>query len=73
MKFPAVLGVPVIVPALSLRRTPAGSCPEASEKLYGAVPPLTFSVALYAAPTTPDGRVAAILRLGAGLEPEPLG
>jgi hypothetical protein len=45
LKLPVELGVPEIAPVVELRSTPVGSWPEATEKVYGCVPPLTLSVA----------------------------
>jgi hypothetical protein len=40
---PAVVGVPLICPAL-LSVNPAGNAPEETDQLYGVVPPLATSV-----------------------------
>jgi len=53
--FTAVVGVPEITPA-ELNAKPAGSVPELSNQVYGAVPPVAASVTLvYAVPTVPAG------------------
>ena len=49
---PAVVGVPLIWPAL-LSVNPAGNEPEEIAQLYGVVPPLAANVAVYAVPTVP--------------------
>jgi hypothetical protein len=46
LDVPLAAGVPEIVPELSAKPSPCGRAPEAIEKLYGAVPPLTFTVVL---------------------------
>jgi len=48
------VGVPVMVQfAFSVR--PTGSAPEATEQVYGAVPPATPTVPVYGTPTVPAG------------------
>lgn len=42
--------------------SPAGSFPQEIEKVYGAVPPLTFSVALKLTPTVAPGSVPESVR-----------
>ena len=59
---PLVLGVPEIFPLPPLSETPAGSWPELTENLYGAVPPVAVTVALYAVPTVADGSEALICK-----------
>jgi len=60
----AAVGVPVIVPVAAFNKSPAGSVPLVNDQLYGVVPPVAASVALYAAPTSPVGSdVVVITRL----------
>jgi hypothetical protein len=49
------VGVPVIAPELAFRVRPLGKEPEASDQMYGVLPPVAVSVALYADPTCPLG------------------
>lgn len=46
LKLPLAPGIPEMVPEVSLRSTPWGSAPDATAKVYGAVPPVTATVAL---------------------------
>jgi hypothetical protein len=57
LEVPAVVGVPPITPVADKLR-PAGSVPEDTHQLYGAVPPVAVSVWLYAVPTVPAGSEA---------------
>src|ERR1019366_3874080 len=50
LEVPAVVGVPEITPVEVFSVSPAGSVPEVSENLNGAVPPVTFMAAEYAVP-----------------------
>lgn len=52
-KEPAVVGVPVIAPVVALRVRPGGSEPDATENLYGKVPPVAMTVEEYGTPTSP--------------------
>src|SRR5262247_3467281 len=52
---PAAVGVPVIAPVLGVSVSPAGSVPLASAQVYGGVPPLAATVALYGWVTVPPG------------------
>jgi len=52
---PAVVGVPVIAPALE-SASPGGRVPDEIAHVYGGIPPLAASVCEYAAPADPDGR-----------------
>src|SRR4029453_14299485 len=47
-------------PAPTATDTPAGSAPLTIVQLYGGVPPLAVSVALYALPMAPGGSVAVV-------------
>ena len=49
------VGVPPRAPLALLNVMPAGSVPAVSAQVYGAVPPVAASVALYGAPTWPFG------------------
>ena len=60
---PAEVGVPEIV--LPERLKPAGSCPLATDHVYGGVPPVAFSSCEYATPTVPGGR-EEVVRFNAG-------
>jgi hypothetical protein len=44
---PVVVGVPEITPVLDVSARPAGSAPDISDQVYGAVPPAADKVALY--------------------------
>jgi hypothetical protein len=62
---PLTVGTPEMVPA-EFRMRPGASCPEVIDHLYGAVPPLTCNVWLYAVPTITEGSTeAAIVNGGA--------
>ena len=54
VKAPAAVGVPVIAPVDAFSDSPAGNVPLATEKISGDVPPLTPTVALKAAFTSPE-------------------
>jgi len=66
-KVPDAVGVPLIVPVL-LRERPLGK--PLADQLYGETPPVTASVAEYAVPTVPAGRVVVEIVSGAGEEAE---
>ena len=51
--LPAVVGLPPITPVDALMLRPVGS--PVADQVYGVVPPLAATVALYAVPTTPPG------------------
>jgi hypothetical protein len=69
-ELPLAVGTPEMIPA-ELRVRPGASCPELIDHLYGAVPPLTCSVWLYAVPTITEGSAeAAIVNGGAATERE---
>ena len=55
LDVPAAVGVPVIAPLAGLSVRPAGKPALWIDQLYGSVPPLPLSVALYATPTVPPG------------------
>ena len=50
LDVPAVVGVPEITPVEAAKVSPTGSDPELIVQVYGDVPPLAPSVALYAVP-----------------------
>ena len=52
-EVPAVVGVPEITPVEELIDSPAGSVPTVTENVYGGVPPVACTVALYAALAVP--------------------
>jgi hypothetical protein len=58
---PTTLGTPEIVPVEELIVSPVGRLPELIDHLYGAMPPLTCSVWLYALPTGTEGSVVAAI------------
>jgi hypothetical protein len=53
--FAAAVGVPLIRPVDEFRVSPAGSVPDVSVHVYGAVPPVTANVCEYAVPSWPLG------------------
>ena len=71
---PAAVGMPLIVPALLIER-PLGK--PLADHVYGETPPVAASVAEYAVPTVPAGRVVVEIASGAGAggedgaDPEP--
>src|SRR5579859_4037098 len=55
VKLPAAVGVPAIAPVEVLSVRPAGSVPATTEKVNGAVPPVTVIAGLLkATPTSPE-------------------
>ena len=60
---PAVVGVPVIAPLAASMLRPAGR--PVADQVYGVVPPVAATVALYAAPTTPPGSDVVVMDGGA--------
>jgi hypothetical protein len=55
VNVPAAVGVPVIAPVVESRVRPLGSAPVATEKVNGAVPPVTIIAGLVkATPTSPE-------------------
>jgi hypothetical protein len=62
---PAVVGVPLTTQPAPID-SPAGNVPDVTEQLYGPVPPLTPTVALYATATWPFGSEATVIASGAG-------
>ena len=61
---PTVAGIPVIVTefvVLALSESFAGSAPEAMVHAKGAMPPATFTVALYVPFTVPDGSTVVVI------------
>jgi len=59
-ELPLTVGTPEMVPA-ELRMRPGASCPDVIDHLYGAVPPLTCNVWLYALPTITEGSAEAAI------------
>ena len=58
------VGVPVMAPVEAFKFKPAGKVPLVMDHVYGVVPPVAVSVALYATPTCPFGReVVATVRV----------
>jgi len=64
--FAAAVGVPVIAPVAAFNKSPAGSVPLVNDQLYGVVPPVAASVALYGAPTSPFGSDVVVIASVAG-------
>lgn len=60
LKFPAVVGIPEIVPVVD-RVRPTGKVPELMLQLYGMVPPVAANVVEYAVPTCPDGTDVVVI------------
>lgn len=59
-------GVPASAPVEASSEIPEGSDPEINDHLYGVVPPLAASVAAYALPTVPAGRLLVVMSRGVG-------
>ena len=55
------VGVPVIAPVDAFSVNPAGRLPPVTVHVYGEVPPLTASEALYAVPTVPAGSDVVVM------------
>jgi hypothetical protein len=51
----AVVGVPEMTPVVADKDSPVGSAPPATDQVYGLLPPLATSVAVYATPTCAAG------------------
>ena len=69
VKVPDAVGVPLIVPVLGpalLMERPLGK--PLADQLYGETPPVAASVAEYAVPTVPAGRVNVEIVSGDGEE-----
>jgi hypothetical protein len=60
LKVPPDAGVPVIAPE-AFKAKPPGRAPAVIVQEYGCVPPDAFSVAVYATPAEPTGRVGAVM------------
>jgi hypothetical protein len=60
LDWPALVGVPLIVPAL-LKLRPAGNAPDTTVHEYGVVPPVAANVAEYAVPTIPLGNETVVI------------
>jgi hypothetical protein len=58
--WPAVVGVPLMVPSL-LKLRPAGNAPDVTVHEYGSVPPVAVSVVEYADPTAPFGNEEVVI------------
>jgi hypothetical protein len=59
-KLPDAVGVPLIWPEL-LSVNPPGKVPELTVQLYGLLPPLAASVAVYPLPTPPPARDVVVI------------
>ena len=62
-KSPCRLVVPEIVPVAEFNIRPCGSEPEEALQEYGALPPLTVSVAEYGTPAVACGRLVEVMRI----------
>jgi hypothetical protein len=62
---PDAVGVPLIAP-LPLSDNPAGKLPVVTLHVYGGVPPLPLSIAEYAAPAMPSGKLVVVTESVAG-------
>jgi hypothetical protein len=60
---PAVVGLPVMAPLEASMLNPAGS--PVADQVYGVVPPLALTGALYAIPATPPGNELVVIVGGA--------
>ena len=60
-----VVGAPVIAPVLPFKLKPTGKLPEVIEYVSVPAPPVTATVWLYAAPTTPAGNDVVVIAGGA--------
>ena len=56
------LGVPVMAPVEAFRDKPAGRVPLVMDQVYGVVPPVAASAALYTTPTSPLGSEFVVMR-----------
>ena len=56
VELTAAVGVPVIAPVDAFSKSPAGNVPPVSVHVYGVVPPLPVTVAVYGMPTEPVGK-----------------
>jgi hypothetical protein len=65
-KAPLAVGVPLTTPDVA-RFIPAGSEPEARVQVYGGVPPVADSVALYVVFTVPEGSAVVVIWIGVGV------
>jgi hypothetical protein len=62
LDVPAVVGVPEITPVLAAIDNPAGKLPCTMLHVYGLVPLVAASVAVYASPTIPFGKLVVVIR-----------
>jgi hypothetical protein len=60
LDWPALVGVPLIVPLL-LKFRRAGKAPDATVHEYGALPPVAVSAVEYAVPTVPLGGAVVLI------------
>ena len=66
--MPGVVGVPEICPEAPFRVRPAGrELKTPIENVYGALPPVTTTLAPYEFPTAPFGRLLVEIASGIGL------
>ena len=66
--MPIAVGVPLSTPA-GLKLRPIGKGPEldASDQIYGVIPPLAASVCVYATPNFAPGKLAVVMTSGAAM------
>ena len=57
---PSAVGVPEISPDELFSDKPVGNFPLKRDQVYGAVPPVADSVALYLKPTDPSGKLVVV-------------
>jgi hypothetical protein len=69
LKVPDAVGVPEIEPVEAVKLSPAGNEPELMLQMYGVVPPVAASVAVYAVPCVPfDSELVVMLTADVVLE-----
>src|SRR5262245_38766261 len=56
----APVGVPAITPGPAVSVSPGGRVPLAIDQVYGGVPPVADSPAVYARPSIPDGSAVVV-------------
>jgi hypothetical protein len=66
----AAVGVPETTPVVADNDSPAGSAPLATDQVYGVLPPVAASVAVYATPTCPAGSEVVVIVIGCGCTAE---
>ena len=63
MKYfqPAFLGVPLISPVVEFKESPLGRLPDTIDHVYGSVPPVACTNALYGSCLVPSGRLVVVI------------